>query len=375
MKKILQILIIFLLVSILDSCRESPCDISEYSIRIYSPVYADGFKILGAEGMKSTIISMSRPWQGAENEDRMLFIRRGGESVPEGFSGQVISGDAQRIVCMSSSYVAMLDAFSCADAVVGVSGLKYIFCDGIDKGRIVDVGYDENVDYELLVASAPDLVLLYGVYAESPLEKKLSQLGIPFMYVGDYLEEHPLGKAEWMVAIAEAMGRRDEAEKVFRPIAERYNALKQKVDTPLRPKVMLNTPYADVWFMPPAGSYMVRLIEDAGAEYVFKENTSSKSVAIDMEQAVRLSDSADFWLNASGFESIEELGARFPRFKASRPVVEGQVYNCDKRLNASNGNDFWESGVVCPDLVLADLIRIFHPELNLGGELYYYRKL
>ena len=139
MKKILQILILFFLVSILDSCRESPCDISEYSIRIYSPVYADGFKILGAEGMKSTIMSMSRPWQGAENEDRMLFIRRGGESVPEGFSGQVIDGDADRIVCMSSSHVAMLDAFSCADAVVGVSGLKYLFCDGIDKDRIVDM--------------------------------------------------------------------------------------------------------------------------------------------------------------------------------------------------------------------------------------------
>ncbi|BAL99694.1 MAG: hypothetical protein KatS3mg049_2263 [Caldilinea sp.] len=51
------------------------------------------------------------------------------------------------------------------------------------------------------------------------------------------------------------------------------------------------------------------------------------------------------------------------------------MYNNNARLNEYGGNDYWEGGLANPDVVLADLIKIFHPELLPDHELVYYRKL
>ena len=119
---------------------------------------------------------------------------------------------------------------------------------------------------------------------------------------------------------------------------------------------------------------MAAMIEDAGAEYVYRGNSSNKSLPVDMEEAYILASEADFWLNTGKIGSLEELKNAYPKFAGVKSVDTGNVYNCDKRISGS-GNDFWESGQVRPDLVLEDLIRIFHPEILEGRDLCYYRKL
>ena len=343
---------------------------------LYAPRYAAGFELLGADGAASTLLKVRDPWQGAEGVETRLFIARNGEKAPEGFEGQVLEGDARRVVCMSSSHVALLDAAGAVETVVGVSGLDFLSNAHVaaHRERIGDVGYGGNLNYELLVALAPDLVLLYGVNGASTLEPKLRELGIPYLYIGDYLEEDPLGKAEWMIAVGEAVGRRAAAEAAFAPIPARYDALKARVAEALdAPSVMLNIPYGDAWFMPPVRSYIARLIADAGGDYICKSNEGGSSLPIDLEEAARLVLEADLWLNVQA-ASLDELRSRFPKFADARCVRNGYVWNCDLRANAAGGNDFWESGVVRPDLVLRDLVRIFHPEL-VDEPFVYYRKL
>ena len=292
-----------------------------------------------------------------------------------GIRGQVLEGDAGRIVCMSSTHIAMLDAIGEAGRVVGVSGIDYISNPDIQARRdsIGDVGYEGNINYELLLSLDPDLVLLFGVNGASSAEGKLKETGIPFLYVGDYLEESPLGKAEWLVALSEVVGRRAEGEKVFVEIPVRYNALKQRVaDNALdAPSVMLNTPYGDSWFMPSTGSYAVRLITDAGGDYIYKKNTGNASTSIDMEEAYLLASDADVWLNVGMANTLDELKAACPKFADIRCVRNGFVYNNNARINAAGGNDYWESAVVNPDIVLRDLIKIFHPELVEEPFVYY----
>jgi len=58
-----------------------------------------------------------------------------------------------------------------------------------------------------------------------------------------------------------------------------------------------------------------------------------------------------------------------------RPVALKQVYNFNKRLLPSTANDFWESAVARPDLLLADVIAILHPDLLPGYELVYAEQL
>lgn len=124
-------------------------------------------------------------------------------------------------------------------------------------------------------------------------------------------------------------------------------------------------------------SYVARLIADAGGDYIYKKNTSNRSLPIDLEEAYMLTAQAGMWLNAGSAASLGELKSQFPKFANTRCVRNGAVYNCNKRLNAAGGNDYWESGVVRPDVVLHDLIAIMHPEAldENDRELHYYQRL
>lgn len=375
MKKLLTILPLML---ILFACGKKATDINDFNKEIYTPEYASGFKILGADGNGSVIIESNNPWQGADSVVTRLFIARDGEPAPEDFDGQVLDGEAKRIVAMSSTHIAMLDAIGEDGRVVGVSGIDYISNPDIQARRdsIGDVGYEGNINYELSLSLNPDLVLLYGTTGASQMEGKLKELGVPYMYVGDYLEESPLGKAEWLVALSELVGKRADGEKVFSEIPARYNTLKKKVADNIldAPSVMLNTPYGDSWFMPSTESYVARLVKDAGGNYIYTKNTGNASAPIDMEEAYKLTSEADMWLNVGTANSLDELKGAYPKFTDTRCFRNGHVYNNNARTNTAGGNDYYESAVVNPDIVLRDLVKIFHPEL-IEEDFVYYKQL
>lgn len=367
---------------IITAACSRPAGITEGST-VYDPVYAHGFEITAAPDSSGTIITTFTPWQGADSTaaagSTQLFVARDGRRAPEGFAGQTLSAPARRIVAMSSTHIAMLDAFGEGNRVAGVSGIGFITSPSVTSRRdsVADVGYDGNIDYELIVSLEPDLVLLYGVNGASVMEPKLTELGIPFMYVADYLEQSPLGKAEWMVAIAEACGVRQKGEQAFAPIPRRYNELRERVaaEAKERPAVMLNAPYGDSWLLPPADSYTVRLINDAGGRFVHKSDTSGSSEPVSMEQAWVLTDSADVWLNPGQARSLAELAEMCPRFTDTRCFKAGRVFNNNARSTAGGGNEYFETAVVHPDVVLADMISILHPELADSITPVYYQQL
>ena len=295
-----------------------------FNREIYTPEYASGFKILGAEDFASTLIQISNPWQGAKDVKMSYFVSRNGEQAPAGFNGPVIPAGAKRIVCMSSSYIAMLDALGESNGFAQVIHL---------------------------------------------------QLSIPYLYIGEYLEESPLGKAEWMIVLSELIDNREKGLNIFREIPRRYHALKALTDSvEKRPTVMFNTPWNDSWVMPSTQSYMAQLVADAGADYIYKENDSNSSTPIGLETAYGLIQKADYWINVGSAKTLDELKAVNPKFADAKAVHEKTVYNNNLRLTPTGGNDYWESSVVRPDVVLRDLIRIFHPKL-VSDSLYYYRNL
>ena len=370
-----RILIFALLTLLSAACSDKTSKIEDFDKNVYSPEYASGFDIKGAEGKQSTIITITNPWQGADSVTTQLFIARGGETPPESFSGQILEGEANRIVAMSSTHIAMLDAIGSADKIVGVSGIDYISNPKILARRdsIGDIGPETHADYELLLSLQPDIVLFYGVNGASGMEEKLRELGIPYMYVGDYLEQSPLGKAEWLVALSEITGQRDKGVKTFAEIPRRYNALKKRAAEAVgaAPKVMLNTPYNDTWFMPSTDNYSVRLIIDAGGDYIYNKNTGNASAPIDTEEAYLLASQADVWINPGMARSLADVRSMAPKIADTPVFRSGNVFNNNLRSTAAGGNDYYESGIVRPDLVLRDLIKIFHPELITEDFVYY----
>ena len=378
-KMIKQSISAFILASLLllVSCvSNKKTSLEAFNQDIYTPEYASGFKILGADNVQSTLIQVFNPWQGAKDVEMSYFISRNGEQAPAGFTGPTIPAGAKQIVCMSSSYIAMLDALGQADRIVAVSGIDYVSNPYIiaHKDSIKDMGPEMN--YELLLGLKPDVVLLYGIGdAQTAVTDKLKELSIPYMYVGEYLEESPLGKAVWMVALSELTDSREKGIEIFSEIPKRYQTLKDlTASVEQRPTVMFNTPWNDSWIMPSTKSYMAQLVNDAGADYIYKENTSNSSAPIGLETAYGLIQKADYWINVGMASTLDELKAVNPKFTDAKSVREKTAYNNNLRLTATGGNEYWESAVVRPDIVLRDLIHIFHPEL-VSDSLYYYRHL
>lgn len=352
---------------------------ADFTEPVYTPMYATGFDISGTQEGGQTLITVRNAWQGAGDDEQQLLVLRDGSKPPAGFAGQAVKAPVRHVVCMSSSHVAQFEAIGQIRRVAGVSGIDYLSNPYVNAhrycGEVRDVGYDTNLDFELLAAMRPDVVLLYGVTGESGVVTgKLRELNIPYLYIGDYMEESPLGKAEWLVVAAELCDCREQGVEVFEGIAARYNALRDRIaaDSVSRPRVMLNTPYRDTWFMPSSRSYMIRLVEDAGGAYVYTKNEGNSSVAVDLEEAYLLAREADVWINVGSCNTLAELTSQNPKFAAIPAVKNGRVWNNNRRQTPAGGSDFWESGVVRPDVVLRDLHTLLR---NTPDSTVYYQRL
>ena len=375
-----KILIFSVLAIFSISCSSAGNASVEYDTVHYSPEYASGFDIVGNMGCSSRVVRVKCAWQEADSTAMELFIARGGERPPKGFKGQVLEDHASRLAVMSSSYVGLLSSLDACDSIAAISGKKFISDPEILRRMddILEISSDSDPDYEGLLSCPVDLVLIYGISSQSPMEKKLVSLGIPYFYMGEYLEEDPLGRAEWIVPLAEILGIREKGESEFRSIVHRYDSLKTVaagLSSRKRPAVMLNSPYGDTWFMASPRSSIVRMIRDAGGEYVYKGNDTNRSTPVDREEAFMLASSADIWLDTGSISTLEELARACPGFASVECFRKGLVYNNDARKSPGGGNEFWETAPAHPDLVLQDLIRIFHPEATVCDSLYYYRKL
>ena len=306
----------------------------------------------------------------------------------------------QKIVCMSTSHVGFLDAIGAADAVVAVSGCDFVSSqrirERIAEGLVAEAGYDAAPAYETLYQLHPDVVLSYSLGGASPMDERLTELGIRVFTLYEHLESHPLARAEYVRLFGALTGRMDVADSLFAVVSSGY--LSRAVDLssetvvledrPARSpdlsseravfrdspqKVLVNLPYAGVWYIPGAESYMARLIRDAGGEVLGAEPGTSQSGMISLEKAYELACEADFWLNAGNVQSLDELRRENAAFASFPVAAPGRVYTNSRRAQTGGGNDFWESGAVRPDLILKDLRTIF-----AGGpedSLYYYQSV
>ena len=299
----------------------------------------------------------------------------------------------RRLIVMSTSHVGFLSAVGGDSAIVGVSGGEYV-CDSsmarrIDQGEVVDVGFDASPDYEKILALQPDLLLAYSVSpVKSRFLSKVESLGIKTFIVNEHLERHPLARAAYVRLFGALTGNMPAADSVLNVVSENYNSLRDSVQAGLKNdrhrKILVNIPYKDQWFIPGQENYLSHLFEDAGGEILGAEAGSSVSGQISVERAYALSKEADLWMNVGWCLTESQLLSVNPLFEdflrniktnASSKGFDSQsvVWNDNRRLNAKGGNDFWESGVVRPDLLLRDLVGIFKSDTTCVPE--YYRRI
>ncbi|MDR0754854.1 MAG: ABC transporter substrate-binding protein [Prevotellaceae bacterium] len=371
----------FLLCSILlvSACRQNKVKTEtdgEQSEIYYKPAFSERFVIEKAGNDKRLIVH--NPWQGSRNVKFTYTLTNDDNDAVH-----TVKIPVERVICLSSTHVAFIDFIDRADKIVGVSGTDYISNENIRRriaeGKIVDAGYENYLSYEVIAALKPDVIFAYGVDGElGKTEAKLNEMGMKLVYIGEYLEETPLAKAEWLVAIAAFFGEEEKAIEKIKNIEHEYNQLKTLAENVTnKPKVLINAPYRDVWYLPATGTTVINLLKDAGGEYVFENETqnSKESRPVNLEYVYTKALDADLWINQNNETSLRQLQNLDARLINIPAFKNGNVYNNNKRLNRQGGNDFWESGVVNPQIILKDLIKIFHPALLPEHQLFYYRKL
>ena len=273
-----------------------------------------------------------------------------------------------RIVCMSTSHISYIEALGEASRIVGVSGGQYVSSSyirqGLSDGRIADIGYEGSLNYELLLSLNPDLVLTYGIDGENnQYIDKIKQFDINVIALGDYLENHPLGKLEYIKLFGALLNKENEADSFYNDKKLKYLDLKKITSDLNRTKVLINAPWKEVWYIPGKESYMNLLIEDAGGMILGAADNSSYTQAFSIEEVFILSKDAEVWVNPNSISSMKELTNATPLFSNIYPVTNKRVYNNIKLSTPGGGSQFWESGVIEPDIILKDLISILHPDI------------
>ncbi|MCP4313494.1 MAG: ABC transporter substrate-binding protein [Bacteroidetes bacterium] len=329
-----------------------------------------------------TLLRVYDPWQNSRGVTYSYVLGANKELVPDSLSGfPFIHTPVKRVVAMSTTHVAMIAGLGETGSIIGASGTAFIYNPEIreryDSGLLTDVGYGQGLNYEMVVTLEPDVVFLYGVEGNvTTTAGKLRELGITVVYCAEYLEPYPLGKAEWIRFFARFYGRELEADILFNRVDSTYNALKEAVSgVKEKPEVMTGLPWKDTWYVAGGESFASKLISDAGGSYIWRDNPSEEAVPYDLESVFSRAVNADIWINPGNAGSLNELTAFDERFGELPVVRQGSVFNNNARMSGGGGNDYWESGTVRPDLVLADLISVFHPALLADQSMFYYMKL
>jgi iron complex transport system substrate-binding protein len=342
---------------------------------------ATGLGLTRYDGYTEVIIR--NPWQGAKSVVMKYALVKDGSAAPVGFNPEnIINVPVQRIICMSTTHAGMISALGEEGTIKGMSGTEFIFSPSvselINKGAIKEVGYETNLNQEIVVKISPDLVMMYGIGSESASHiNKMKELGLKVMFNGDYLETDPLAKAEWIKLFGALYCREEMADSIFKSVSDDYNNIRSYVNSgsSARPTVLLGLPFKDTWFISPGNSFVSKLIEDAGGNYLWHNTISEYSLPYGLENVYTNALNADYWLNIGTVKSTSEITMIDPRLKDLKSFRDGNLFNNNKRLNSNGGNDYWESGAVRPNLILRDIAVILHPELFPGMSMYYYQKI
>ncbi len=366
-------------VNLTDGCADRYEPDVDYFPKKVTLRYAEGFTVEYHENYK--VVTVTRPWRNAETTFRYVLVQCG-TPAPTGYEdAQVIQVPVKRIVTLSTTHLPALSKLGLLDRLVGVGNFKYVNSLDvralIDAGFLEEVGSGAKVDVEKVVALDPDLVLTFGIgNPERDAHPKLLEAGLKVAINAEYMEGTPLGRSEWIKFIALFFNKEKDAERIFDGIVRRYQAIRdvgEKAEE--RPTVFAGYMYKGTWYMPGGKSYVAQFLRDAGATYLWAEDETAGSIPLDFEAVYERAADADFWVNVGRAKSLKDLAEADERYTQFKAFQEGNVYNNNKRLNKWGGNDYWESGLANPDIVLADLVSIFHPDLLPQHDRVYYQQL
>ena len=329
-----------------------------------TPQYAKGFQLSYADCY--ILMDIQDPQNEESTRFQYALVERG--TKPEGIPADytVIEIPVRSAICMTSLQLSNFIKLGAEDKVVGITSTRHLFNQTVNKqlkeGKTAKIGIEGNFDNEVIMSINPDLILI------SPFKRggyeTMKDIGIPLIPHLGYKETTPLGQAEWIKFVGLLLGMEKEANDKFSAIEKRYNELKALTaegQVNKRPIVFSGEIHGGNWYAVGGKSFLAQLFKDAGADYFLKDDDRSGGVTLDFETIYNQADDADYWRIVNSYPgtySYEALKEQDPRYADFRAFREKGVIYCNMREKP-----FYESMPTEPEVVLADLLHIFHPDL------------
>ncbi len=340
--------------------------------------YAIGFTAEYIDNYK--LVTVPKPFRNASSGFKYALVPHG-DDIPElPADVKVVRIPIQTVVCTSTTHLPLLDLLDESDKLVGFPTVKYISSETIQQRirdeKVRDLGSEKGLNVESLLDLQPELMMTYVMNADYTTLDQIENANIPVVLNAEYLEETPLGRAEWIKFAALFFDKEQQADSVFSAIRDNYLRIQGLADaTSTKPSVYSGVVYGDSWFMPSGNSWAGKFFKDAGANFLWSETTADGSLELSFESVYDTAYEADFWIGTASFGALAEIEASDSRYTNFKAFKEGTVFTYNARVTESGGNDFFESGFARPDLVLADLFKILHPEKLPEHQLYFYSQL
>ncbi|MGB7841226.1 MAG: ABC transporter substrate-binding protein [Salinimicrobium sp.] len=340
--------------------------------------YASGLSIEKFTGYK--IVTVKNPWPGAEKSYRYLLSEENAK-IPDGLEyDQKIKVPVTNIVVTSTTHIPALEILNEETSLTGFPGLDYISSEKtrkrITKGQVKELGKNEALNTEILLDLQPDVVIGFSINGSNKSLKTIQKSGIPVVFNADWTENSPLGKAEWIKFFGAFFGKTDQANAFFEQVENEYlEARKLARKAEVKPTVLSGAMWKDQWYLPAGNSWQASFIKDANADYLFSETNGNGSLSLSLESVLAKAANADFWVGPAQYTSYEKMKNASPHYAEFDAFKNRRVFTFSSEKGETGGVIFYELAPNRPDLVLKDLISIFHPDLQPNYKTTFYKPL
>ena len=338
--------------------------------------YASYFKIYKEEEFSALVTYIN-----TDRTDSIVYILHKNEKPKLKGNAYYIKVPVSSAACLVSVFVGALNNLQCLNYITAIDNADYI-CNPLIKEKCINntiqqLSKNGVLNMEQTLVCKPEIILTNpSGDPKKDFDARLAKANIIPVVCADYYENYPLARAEWCKAFALFFNAEQKADSLFSYIEKNYLQLKSMADTcKNKPTVFTELKTSDVWFVPGAKSNMATLLKDAGADYVFTDNDKTGSLSLNLEQVINKAVNADYWLNLHQCNNAEELIKQDKRYEVFNAYKKRNLYNNNAMVNEAGGNAYWEYGLNHPDELLADLIKIFHPDLVPNHTLKYYKQL
>jgi len=340
--------------------------------------YASGLSIVKYDDY--SVVTVSNPWPNS-NKDFKYILKEKDAKVPDSLQTfTTIQVPLESIVVTSTTNIPFLEMLEVENKLVGFPHTDYISSEKtralIDKGSVKNVGQNEKLNIEQLIELSPNLIVTFGVDNNNPTLDNLKKSGLNVLIQGDWMEQSPLGKAEWIKLYGALFGKEDKAKELFDKIVQSYDqAKKLAAEKTAGSTVLYGSMYEDVWYVAKGNSWVAEFMKDAHANYLWADLKGTGSEGLSFEKVLDKAKTANVWIASGSFKTLDELQKANPHYGEFDAFKNKNVYSFEGKLGATGGTVYYELAPSRPDLVLKDYIKIFHPDLLPSYEFTFASKL